>query len=332
MLSAVLGRARSTGGPATILRLRAHAAVERTLRHLQDCEHRDDFSVRGAWSFAVWLGDLPRSTRGLDLAYHGGHADPVAILRKVFPQDGAGALMWDRLDVSELGSAWTRRSRIRLRTPVQDVVVPLVVDIAHHVGSPSYVERLGTVPLSGRRFLVNCLSREWLFAEKCALLVTYGPDHTRLQDLFDLREMSCRFQFDGTALCEAFQIVASGRDAERMVRRHDGYWEASLSVHRCSSGSLRRWEAIANTGPGREVAPGMQQAIAEVRDFVWPVLDAVCAGRDHPAAWRPGHGWSSRVRGQPCGPSQTVLPFDIAASEQVSASLHPGSNNGCYGS
>ncbi|WP_171034133.1 nucleotidyl transferase AbiEii/AbiGii toxin family protein [Lichenicoccus roseus] len=300
-----------------------HTAVERTLRQLQDSEHRDDFSVRGAWSFAVWLGDLPRSTRGLDLVHHGRHADPVAILREVFPQVGNDALIWDGLDVSEVGSAWTRRSRIRLRTPIQDVVVPLVVDIAHHVGAPLYVERLGVVPVSGRRFLVNCMSKEWLFAEKCALLVTYGPDHTRLQDLFDLLEMSRNFQFQGTALCEAFQIVASSRDAERMVRRHDGYWEASLDRRRCSSGSLRRWEAITSTGPGQRSFACLQQAIAGVRDFVWPILDAVRAEQDHPAVWRPGLGWGSRIRRQPCMPAQLPLPFDTAAKRTGRCALKP---------
>ena len=283
--------------------------MERTLRHLLGCEHGEDFSVRGAWSFAVWLGDLPRSTRGLDLAHHGNHADPVALLRKACPRDGADALIWDGPDVSEFGSAWTRRSRIRLRAPIQDVAVPLVVDIAHHVGSPSYVERLGFMPLSGRRFLVNCMSREWMFAEKCALLVTYGPDHTRLQDLFDLHEISRRFRFDGTALCDAFRVVAAGRDAERMVRRRDGYWEASLDYSRCRETALRRWETIAATGSWEQTAPGLRQVIAEVRNFVWPVLEAVRACADYAATWRPDLGWRPHATEQSLGSIQTALPF-----------------------
>ena len=298
----------NTRDPGAVRRRRARAVVERILLNMTLAPWHDAFAVRGAWSFAVWLGEMPRGSAGLDLAYLGSHPNPAALLRDACPRHGRDALVWDGGDVSEAGVGWTRRSRIRLAARFRDTFEPFVIDVAHNVGKPDYVERLWMTVAPGGRIPVNCLSREWLVAEKCALLVTYGADHSRLQDVFDLLEVSERFGLDGKVLGDAFRAVASGRDAQSMISRRDGYWEAALHACRYPSASRRGWETISASASSSRPAHGLGPAVDGVRDFVWPVLEAVRSGGDHAASWSPRYGWLSGSEGADTF-RQPLLPF-----------------------
>ena len=288
---------------------RRRLVVERLLHNLEASECRDDFAIRGAWAFVVWHGELHRETRALDISYLGSE-EPETALRAACVSTGPLAIHWSDHDVAQVGDGWTERTRIQVHAHQKGREFDLAVNVARNVGDLAHVERRrfrGRNPVAPA--LVGCLSPEWLVAEKAALLVTYGPDHTRLQDLLDLWILNRRFEFDQRSLVEAFLKVSMGRDAERMVRRRDGYWEAALDPIGRSRLLFQRWDSLtAQTFQFR--APGLQKVLVEVGAFLWPILTHV-RDRDLSApSIRPAAGRQTRTTMRDMAPTaQAVFAF-----------------------
>jgi len=131
-------------------------------------------------------------------------------------------------------------------------------------------------------------------AEKAALMVTYGPDHSREKDILDLWLISRRFAFNGAAVLRAVQQVFSERDAARMIQRDDGYWEAAFSEARFHGDFARRWADLVEV-VRPELRPGSGPAtLAGVAHFLRPILDAARQETDLVLSWHPSNGWEIR--------------------------------------
>ena len=293
---------------------RAGLVVERVLASLGRSPHADDFAVRGAWSFAFWSCGMPRTTSSLDLAFLGRHGNPAALLRSICPSGGPDGLQWGEADTTVSGVGWTRQTRIRLQAPVQSISIRFVVHMAHEVGGRWHAERRRMISLITGRPLpsVTCLSREWMVAEKAAHLVTYGSDHSRLQDILDLWVLLSTYRFDGGALSETVAAVFQNRDAERMLSRKDGHWEAAFDpVHR-SRRQRDRWADLGQTSLGDHAIPGLAETLIEVGSFLMPALRAQRAGARQPGRWQPGHGWLLPRPAFRVACAQRLLPLHAA--------------------
>ncbi|WP_426954578.1 nucleotidyl transferase AbiEii/AbiGii toxin family protein [Muricoccus radiodurans] len=306
----------------------------RAIEHLVDGISRSPgncrFAVRGCWSFAVWLGGLHRTTRGLDLVDLGGAADPMQILRTATGTARGIVFDWDRATTRRSGSGWTERLQVRIPARVEEVSVPVRVVLASRVGGPDHVERLRMhcTGSGGLRPLVACMTREWLAGEKSGLLVTYGPDHSRVRDLFDLWMLQRRFDIDGQALAAAVQAIFVGRDAERMLVRRDTYWEAAFNSLRMSRAQWAAWEEIADSVPRSHPVPSLHHALDEVTDFLVPALESL---RDTGAVrgrWRPGSGWVETTSARRAAiPQQPPLPlFAMVAPHARARAVRPAGN------
>jgi hypothetical protein len=275
-------------------------AVARILNALAQSELRDTLAVRGAWCFQCWFGRMPRMTRGLDLALI-----PSADDSAPKPCEALAGLKARDIDVGELrvvGDGWTARTTADLRILCGDKWVPVRVSVAHGVADRWHVEFLRAPTCNGAAAcLVPCLTRDWLVAEKAALLVTYGPDHTRLQDIFDICVLQACASFEATALASVFARVFTERDAATMLRRSDGYWEAALDRRRLGRAQFQMWEAIAGSAEGAHSVPGLPQALDQVADFLLPLLQQLRARRQPSGSWRGTSGWARRPRRGWCG-------------------------------
>ncbi|MDJ0390078.1 nucleotidyl transferase AbiEii/AbiGii toxin family protein [Roseomonas sp. E05] len=275
-------------------------AVARILDALAGSGPRDTVAVRGAWCFQCWFGRMPRLTRGLDLAMIPSVDEMAPTARNVL----AGLMARD-IGVGEprvAGDGWTARTTADLRILCGDKWVPVHVSVAHDVADHRHVEFLRAPTCNGATAcLVPCLTRDWLVAEKAALLVTYGPDHTRLQDIFDICVLQACASFEATALASVFARVFSGRDAATMLRRSDGYWEAALDRRRLGRAQFQMWEAIAGSAEGAHSVPGLPQALDQVADFLLPLLEQLRAQRQPSGSWRSTSGWVRQHRQDWCG-------------------------------
>jgi hypothetical protein len=168
--------------------------------------------------------------------------------------------------------------------------------------------------LLGRsRSRVHCYTPEEMVAEKAALLVTYGPDYTRLVDYLDLGTLAERLSFEGDLLLEAMRGTFRHRDAERMLQRMDGYWEAALDARRLRGSAEQRWAHMIDQIRPTPRPDRLRNVILKVSEFLTPVLLALRNGTEAPECWRPGSGWNRATTVQETARGQRTLPFMIAA-------------------
>lgn len=270
-------------------------AVEHLLSGISEAPAVARFAVRGGWCFALWPGDLHRATADLDLVDLGGTEAPLSLLRAVTAPTTGVAFDWAAAAAHRVGAGWTEHLRVAVRASVRGACVPVRINLASGVRCTGHVERIMMRSRTGRApCIVPCVSPEWLASEKAALLVTYGGEHSRLRDIFDLWELQGRFDFAGAAFADAFRCVAKGRDAERLLLRRDGYWEAAFEPSRVTRPLLSAWEEVTSRRIAGHPAPALQDAFREVGCFLTPVLRCLRDSRVVPAIWRPGRGWDGR--------------------------------------
>jgi hypothetical protein len=270
-------------------------AVIQVLEALARSDLRDSVAVRGAWCFQFWFGQMPRMTRGLDLALVSPSAEAAPPVRDILASLKRPDIHVDATSLRDTGGAWTARTMIDLRIRCGGSWAPLRVALAHNVADAQHVESLrapGVGP-HGATLAVSCLTREWMVAEKAALLVTYGPDHTRLKDILDIWFLQRSARFDAAALVDVFGRVFAGRDAARMLLRSDGYWEAALDRRRLARQQLVAWETIAY-GAVHPI-PGLPNALDEVASFLFPVFRKLRLRQRFPSSWHASSGWMRRA-------------------------------------
>ncbi|WP_338665911.1 nucleotidyl transferase AbiEii/AbiGii toxin family protein [Pararoseomonas sp. SCSIO 73927] len=297
------------------------------------------YPLHGAWAVAAWTGGLSRRTRGIDLLDLGrGPVDAiVADLADVLGRHTEGlCLDWSAPGIRTKGerrsplhrlsiSAWLGHRRLRLR---------IDVTAARYPGLD--IEFRPLPPIPGRRTATwaACCTAEELVAEKTALLVTYGADHTRLQDVQDLWLLSKRVRFDGQALADAMAGVFAGRDAARMLERDDGYWESAFDPRRVTPTDRLRWEDLRAGAQWSIPIPAPDMALLDLGRFLVPVLRSLRHESGIPATWLPGGGrrmdgaWASSAPNSGAGATPESLKaaavitgaYDVVVYDEVTTS------------
>ncbi|WP_338661251.1 nucleotidyl transferase AbiEii/AbiGii toxin family protein [Pararoseomonas sp. SCSIO 73927] len=301
----------------------AHAAAEIAITELGTSPYRARFPLHGAWAVGAWIGELPRPTQGIDLLDRGrGSADEVveALQSALGPCPRGLLLDWADVRVRTKAArrsplhrisipAWLGRRRLDLR---------IDVTVARTAVSEIEFRPLRSRSTRSASIWAACCPAEEIVAEKAALLVTYGADHTRLQDVFDLRLLSRRIRFDGSALVDAMAAVFEGRDAARMLGRDDGYWQGAFNPRRVTPADEARWADLSGTA-GPDARPrSLAATLGSLARFLVPVLQALRHGADLGTGWEPGTGWVATTARRP---GRTWHPDTVARSDFRKAAI-----------
>jgi len=279
------------------------------------------FPLHGAWAVAAWLGGLPRPTRGIDLVdQERGSAEDVVIglADALGPCPGGLALDWSAARVRTKAARRSPLHRISVPSRLGCRVLDLGINVTAARHTPPEIEFRPLCLAAGNRrsMWVACCTAEEIVAEKTALLVTYGSDHTRLQDVLDLWLMSERVRLDGPALVRAMAATFAGRDAARMLGRDDGYWEGAFGLGRITRADRNRWDSLLPGARSPLPMPDLGTVLLDLARFLVPVLRSVRHGTDTPAAWSSETGW--RVEGiwEICSPRSGAgaLPENLKAA------------------
>ncbi|WP_419898631.1 nucleotidyl transferase AbiEii/AbiGii toxin family protein [Roseomonas sp. USHLN139] len=278
---------------------RAQPAQARSLRTLESILEglalsapRDAFALRGAWCFQFWFNQMPRQTSGIDLAALVPAAEAATMARRALLRMKSPDIDVGEAGVRVAGDGWTARTLADVRVRCGERWAPVRVSIAHDVGDARHVEWLRTPFLGAAEHAVPCMTKEWLIAEKAALLVTYGADHTRVQDILDLWAIQRSAHFDAPMLAATIQTVFRGRDAERMLARRDSYWEGALDTRRLCRRELVAWEQLAATAADPPHLPSLADAVRQVSEFLLPMLAQLRAGSLPTGRWSHVSGWA----------------------------------------
>ena len=267
-------------------------AAERLLHRLAQSRHVERFVLKGAMMLIVWLGDIIRPTRDVDLLGFGDLGDeavlnifreiattevepdgvvfePASItVARIREEDAYGGR---RLMLS--GQLGTARLRVQIDIGIGDAVFP----------DPEWIEYPSLLDLP--RPKLKAYRPETAIAEKLHAMVTLGSKNSRMRDFFDIRALARAEAFDGERLARAIRTTFDRRGArvpnETLALTREF---AELDGKRDQwNGFLRK-----NGLPQEELGP----AIDEVAGFLIPVISTVAASRTFDKAWIPGGPWS----------------------------------------
>lgn len=254
-------------------------AIERFLYRLSISPYQENFVLKGASLFALWLGAPHRPTRDLDLLGYGSQENGLiaetfqAICRQSVEQDGllfnadTVQVMQAREDEKYAGLCVTFRAALgRADIPMQvdigfgDAVFPEAKqsEMPTLLGFPA--ARLRTYP------------RETIVAEKCEAMVDLGLSNSRLKGFYDLRHLAAHFDFDGKLLCQALTMTFNRRETTFSAFPPPALTEQFYAdVSRAA-----QWRAFwQKSGLSAEAFVSLESCIASLNGFLLPPLQAV---------------------------------------------------------
>lgn len=291
----LLNQAR-TGEGQDFQRLLVRYAIERLLYRLSQSAAKKRFVLKGAMLFAVWAKTPFRSTGDLDLLGSGSNEPDT--LRKAFaeicrqsvPDDG---LAFDHASIRVEALREDEEyqgARIRLDAKLGTAVIPLQVDIGFgDVVHPApkiveYPSLIAELPAARLR----AYPPETVIAEKLEAAVRFDALTSRLKDHYDIWALSRSFRFDKAILAAAIAKTFKRRGSVLPVRLPAPFTVAFavVPIH------AAQWRAFLHRTSPVLAPPPFAELIAEIRDFLEPVLDELGDRPRKPrGTWNPGKGW-----------------------------------------
>lgn len=267
-------------------------AIERMLYRLSISTQRAQFLLKGALLFDLWLDVPHRPTLDADLLGFGSSeiSDLEMLFREICRIDVEDGIVFDadtveateiRKDANYAGVRVTLLGRLdSARCPVQiDIGFGDIVTPGPEVAK--YPVILAEMPQPELRVY----PRYTVIAEKLEAMVSLGMLNSRMKDFFDLCMLSRHSELDGAVLAAAIRATFERRG----TRVPTGVPLSLTDQFALDEHKDRQWQAFQRKNK-LEATP-LPQLIAELRDFLLPVLAAVSSGDDYQALWRAGAGW-----------------------------------------
>jgi len=267
-------------------------ALERMLYRLSISKQRDQFLLKGALLFDLWFDVPHRPTHDADFLGFGSAEIPhiEEIFRdicRIEVEDGI-AFQPDTVKAAEIRKEANYAGvRVTLLGMLDSARCPVQIDIGFGdavVPGPDEVHYpviLGEMPEPH----LHVYPRYTVVAEKLEALTSLGMLNSRMKDFFDLWILAKHSDFDGTILSRA---VAATFDRRRTaVPTGVPIGLSDEFIRDAQKG--KQWQAFLRKN-ALDPMP-LATVVADLRDFLMPVLAAIAAGgsRDYP--WRAGTGW-----------------------------------------
>lgn len=267
-------------------------ALERMLYRLSISKQRDQFLLKGALLFDLWFDVPHRPTHDADFLGFGSAEIPhiEEIFRdicRIEVEDGI-AFQPDTVKAAEIRKEANYAGvRVTLLGMLDSARCPVQIDIGFGdavVPGPDEVHYpviLGEMPEPH----LHVYPRYTVVAEKLEALTSLGMLNSRMKDYFDLWILAKHSDFDGQILSRA---VAATFDRRRTVIPTGlpiGLSDEFIS----DAQKAKQWQGFLRKN-ALDPMP-LATVVADLRDFLMPVLVAIAAGGSHDYPWRAGTGW-----------------------------------------
>jgi len=271
----LLGLAKARGIDFQLLALRY--ALERLLYRLSLSPYRDRFVLKGAMLFPIWLDDLLRPTRDLDLLAYGD--DDLTAMERVLREVCAVPVPDDGLvfDVDRVHAERIRELaeyggiRVQTQATLAAARLPIRVDMGFgDAVTPDVEEVEYPVLLDAPAPRLRCYPREAVVAEKFHAIVELGAANSRMKDFYDLWVLSRRLAFDRPVLADAIRATFARRRTEVPVDVPVGLSDPVVS----SDEKRAQWRGFLRRQPLAQAPEDFREVTAAVRDFLMPVARA----------------------------------------------------------
>ena len=267
-------------------------ALERMLYRLSISKQRDQFLLKGALLFDLWFDVPHRPTHDADFLGFGSAEIPhiEEIFRdicRIEVEDGI-AFQPDTVKAAEirkeanyagvrvtlLGMLDSARCAVQIDIGFGDAVVPGPDEVHYPV-------ILGEMP--GPH--LHVYPRYTVVAEKLEALTSLGMLNSRMKDYFDLWILAKHSDFDGQILSRA--VAATFERRRTAVPTGVPIGLSDEFVNDAQKG--KQWQGFLRKN-ALDPKP-LATVVADLRDFLIPVLAAIAAGGSHDYPWRSGAGW-----------------------------------------
>ena len=267
-------------------------ALERMLYRLSISKQRDQFLLKGALLFDLWFDVPHRPTHDADFLGFGSAEIPhiEEIFRdicRIEAEDGI-AFQPDTVKAAEirkeanyagvrvtlLGMLDSARCAVQIDIGFGDAVVPGPDEVHYPV-------ILGEMP--GPH--LHVYPRYTVVAEKLEALTSLGMLNSRMKDYFDLWILAKHSDFDGQILSRA--VAATFERRRTAVPTGVPIGLSDEFVNDAQKG--KQWQGFLRKN-ALDPMP-LATVVADLRDFLIPVLAAIATGGSHDYPWRSGAGW-----------------------------------------
>lgn len=267
-------------------------ALERMLYRLSISDQRDQFLLKGALLFDLWFDVPHRPTHDADFLGFGSadipHVEEIfRSISRIEVEDGI-VFQADSVKAAEIRKeanyAGVRVTLMGLldsaRCPVQidvgfgDAVVPGPEDVCYPIILPGMPEPQ-----------IRAYPRYTVVAEKLEALTSLGMLNSRMKDFFDLWVLAKHSDFDGTVLTRAVAATFERRQTAIPQGLPIGLSDEFIN----DAQKEKQWQAFLRKN-ALDPMP-LAVVIADLREFLMPVLSSISARASYDMAWRSGDGW-----------------------------------------
>ena len=267
-------------------------ALERMLYRLSISKQRDQFLLKGALLFDLWFDVPHRPTHDADFLGFGSAEIPhiEEIFRdicRIEVEDGI-AFQPDTVKAAEIRKEANYAGvRVTLLGMLDSARCPVQIDIGFGdavVPGPDEVHYpviLGEMP--GPH--LHAYPRYTVVAEKLEALTSLGMLNSRMKDYFDLWILAKHSDFDGQILSRAVAATFDRRCTVIPTGLPIGLSDEFIS----DAQKAKQWQGFLRKN-ALDPMP-LATVVADLRDFLMPVLVAIAAGGSHDYPWRAGTGW-----------------------------------------
>ena len=288
----LLNFANQTGDDPNVIWTRY--AIERLLYRLSVSEFKEEFVLKGAALFMVWLNEPHRPTMDLDLLGHGEDSNEHVgdIFRKVC-----------RMDIENDGLNFREESirvvpiretmeyhgrRVNLQAYLGKVRIPLQVDIGFgDVVTPKaeMIEYPTLLELPAPR--IRAYPQPTVIAEKLHAMVTLGITNSRMKDFYDLYALASRFAFEGPILMKAIKATFQRRKTDIPSETPMALTE---ELSRDNTKNIQ-WNAFIRKSGIEPKGLLFEEVLSLLRTFLLPVLKVTAEQSRVPNHWKAGGPW-----------------------------------------
>ncbi len=267
-------------------------ALERMLYRLSISDQRDQFLLKGALLFDLWFDVPHRPTHDADFLGFGSadipHVEEIfRSISRIEVEDGI-VFQPDSVKAAEIRKeanyAGVRVTLMGLlnsaRCPVQidvgfgDAVVPGPEDVCYPIILTGMPEPQ-----------IRAYPRYTVVAEKLEALTSAGMLNSRMKDFFDLWVLAKHSDFDGTVLTRAVAATFERRQTAIPQGLPIGLSDEFIN----DAQKEKQWQAFLRKN-ALDPMP-LALVIADLREFLMPVLSSISAGVSYDRTWQIGMGW-----------------------------------------
>lgn len=269
-------------------------AIERLMYRLSMSPYAERFVLKGAMLFVLWLNEVHRPTKDLDLLGLGEFS--ADSLKTIFEdicalsvEDDGVEFFKELIAIEDIREAEIYQGlRVRITGALGSVKLNVSVDVGFGDAIvPRPKKETYPVLLDLPKPKLKIYPRETVVAEKFDAIVVLGLRNSRMKDYYDLWIMARHFEFDGAILTDAIKATLERRGRRLQTDQLPGLDNAFAQT----PNKQTQWKAFLRRTVPDQQDMELAEVVSVIRDFLAPVLSGIISIEPFKKHWMPKRGW-----------------------------------------